>query len=57
MISFGSSLSAAVVVSASKLSCIPSQSPSCRSLNWLKYQKNQYWRTKPEWFGSRAMWA
>ena len=57
MISSGSSPSAAAAVSASKLSCIPSQSPSWRSLNWLKYQKNQYWRAKPEWFGSRAMWA
>ena len=35
--------------SASKVICIPSQSPSWRSLNWLKYQKNQYWRAKPEW--------
>ena len=31
----------------SKTSCIPSQSPSCRSLNWLKYQKNQYWTASP----------
>ena len=43
--------------SASKVICMPSQSPSCRSLNWLKYQKNQYWRANPEWPFSRAMWA
>ena len=49
MISLGSSCSAAAGVSASKVICMPSQSPSWRSLNWLKYQKNQYWRANPEW--------
>ena len=51
------SCSASAGVSASKAICIPSQSPSCRSLNWLKYQKNQYCRAKPAWPCSRAMWA
>ncbi len=49
IISLGSSASACRALPASKAICIPSQSPSCRSLNWLKYQKNQYWTTKPGW--------
>ncbi len=59
MISLGSSSAAgaAAGVADSKLTCIPSQSLSCRSLNWLKYRKNQYWRAKPEWPLSRATWA
>ncbi len=57
MIVLGPSLSASAGESASKVICSPSQSLSCRSLNWLKYQKDQYCRAKPECPGSRAMWA